>query len=255
MSSGVNKAAIITGGGTGVGRATVLALARLGYATLVNYSRSQEEAEATCREADALGPPSLAFRADVADDAQCRAMVAAAADRFGRCDVLVNNAGITRFINMPDLEEVSDDDWRRIMAVNVLGPFHCARAVKNLMLAGGGGQIINVSSIAAMTGRGSSIPYVASKAALNTLTMSLARTLAPRIRVNAVAPGFITGRWLEQGYGDSYDMVRRAVEKKNPLGRVCDPDDVAAAIVGLVTGSTMITGQILVVDGGSLLGL
>jgi 3-oxoacyl-[acyl-carrier protein] reductase len=85
--------------------------------------------------------------------------------------------------------------------------------------------------------------------------MSLARTLAPRIRVNAVAPGFITGRWLEQGYGESYDMVRRAVEKKNPLGRVCDPDDVAAAIIGLVTGSTMITGQILVVDGGSLLGL
>lgn len=251
---GVRKAAVITGGGTGVGRATALGLARLGYAVLVNYSRSAAEAEATRDQAAALGVPALAFQADVADDQACRRMIAAARQAFGRIDLLVNSAGTTRFIPAGDLEQVSDEDWQRIMAVNVLGPFHCARAVQAPMLAGGGGQIINVSSIAALSGRGSSIPYAASKAALNALTLSLARALAPKIRVNAVAPGFITGRWLERGYGQAYQAVRRAVEKKTPLERVCDPEDVAAAILGLVTGSTMITGQVLVCDGGSLLG-
>ncbi len=138
--------------------------------------------------------------------------------------------------------------------VNLVGPFHCARAVRDPMLASGGGQIINVSSVAALCGKGSSIPYAASKAALNNLTIALARTLAPEIRVNAVAPGFITGRWLEQGLGDSYETLKRASERNNPLGKVCTPDDVAAAILSLATGSPLVTGQVLVVDGGMLIG-
>ena len=122
------------------------------------------------------------------------------------------------------------------------------------MLKSGGGHIINVSSIAAVLGRGSSIPYAASKAALNNVTIALARALAPDIRVNAVAPGFITGRWLEQGLGDAYSVAKRAAEERTPLGRVCDPQDVADVIVGLVTGSKMVTGQILTCDGGMTLG-
>jgi 3-oxoacyl-[acyl-carrier protein] reductase len=248
------KAAIVTGGGTGVGRATALRLARRRCAVLVNYSRSQDEAEQTVAQVKALGARAIALQADVADDAACRAMVAAALREFGRLDVLVNNAGTTRFVEAGDLDQVTDDDWRRIFAVNVVGPFHCARAARDAMLAGGGGHIVNVSSVAAYLARGSSIPYAASKAALNNLTVALARTLAPKIRVNAVAPGFITGRWLEQGLGSSYETMKRAVQRKNALGKVCEPDDVAAAILSLLTGSDLVTGQVLVCDGGMLVG-
>ncbi len=195
------KTAIITGGGTGVGRATALQLAGLGYAVAVVYSRSQAEAEGTVAELVALGGRALAVRADVAVDAECRAMVGQVVAALGRVDVLVNCAGTTAFIPFDNLDAVTDEVWDTLFHVNVLGAFHCARAVRAAMLENGGGQIINVSSVAAKLGQGSSIPYCASKAALDSLTVSLARTLAPQIRVNAVAPGFITGRWLEGGLG------------------------------------------------------
>jgi 3-oxoacyl-[acyl-carrier protein] reductase len=121
------------------------------------------------------------------------------------------------------------------------------------MLASGGGAIVNVSSVAGIRGLGSSIPYAASKAALNTLTIALAKALSPEIRVNAVAPGFITGRWLEKGLGPMYETVKDAMSARVPLGRVCDPEDVAAAILSLITGSSMVTGQVLVCDGGMLI--
>jgi NAD(P)-dependent dehydrogenase (short-subunit alcohol dehydrogenase family) len=248
------KAAIVTGGGTGVGRATALELARQGASVLVNYSRSREDAERTAGEIEEHGVKAIAYQADVADDAACREMVAAAVKAFGRLDVLVNNAGTTRFVLAADLDQVTDADWHRLFGVNVVGAFHCARAVKEPMLASGGGQIINVTSVAAFAGKGSSIPYAASKAALNNLTIALARTLAPRIRVNAVAPGFITGRWLEQGLGNAYEGAKRTVAGMCPLERVSDPADVAAAIMSLVTGSAMVTGQILICDGGMLIG-
>jgi 3-oxoacyl-[acyl-carrier protein] reductase len=248
------KAAIVTGGGTGVGRSTALELARRGCAVLVNYSKSRDDAERTAAEIEAAGVQAIAVQADVADDAACRRMVAAAVKAFGRVDVLVNNAATTRFVLAADLDKVTDEDWQRIYAVNVIGPFHCARAVKEPMLASGGGQIINVSSVAAFAGRGSSIPYAASKAALNNLTIALARTLAPKIRVNAVAPGFITGRWLRQGLGEGYEAMKQSSEKVSPLEKVSDPEDIAAAILSLVTGSPMITGQVLICDGGMLIG-
>jgi 3-oxoacyl-[acyl-carrier protein] reductase len=248
------KAAIVTGGGTGIGRATSLALGRLGCAVLVNYSRSKSEAEATAREIEGLGVKALAHAADVADDGACRGMVEVAVRAFGRLDILINSAGVTKFLGPAEIDAVTDADWRRILDVNVLGPFLCARAARDAMLAGGGGQIINVSSVAAFSGKASSIPYAASKAALNNLTISLARSLAPQIRVNAVAPGPVTGRWLKEGYGDSYDAAIRAMERKSPLGRVSQPEDVADAIISLLTGSDMITGQVLVCDGGMLIG-
>jgi 3-oxoacyl-[acyl-carrier protein] reductase len=248
------KAAIVTGGGTGVGRATALELARQGCSVLVNYSRSRDDAEKTAAELQALGVKALAHQADVADDAACCQMVAEAVKAFGRVDILINNAGTTKFVLANDLDKVTDEDWQRIYAVNVIGPFHCARAVKEAMLASGGGQIINTTSVAAFAGKGSSIPYAASKAALNNLTIALARTLAPKIRVNAVAPGFITGRWLEQGFGPAYEGVKRTIERMTPLEKVCDPEDVAAAIMSLITGSALVTGQILICDGGMLIG-
>jgi 3-oxoacyl-[acyl-carrier protein] reductase len=243
------KAAVITGGGTGVGRATALELARRGCSVLVNYSRSQAEAEATAAELRSLGVQAVTHQADVADDAACRAMMAAAVQALGRLDVLINSAGTTEFIAHDDLEKCTDEVWDRILGVNLKGPFHCARAAKEHLLASGGGVVINVSSVAGRLGAGSSIPYCASKGALDTLTVSLARALGPKIRVNGVAPGFITGRWLQKGLGRAYDRMKQSFEDSLPLGRVCDPEDVAAAIMGLVQAD-LITGQTLVVDGG-----
>lgn len=248
-----NKVVIITGGGTGVGRATSIAMARLGYNVVVNYSRSRDEAEATAGEISALGANTLICKADVADDVACRAMVASAVETLGRVDVLVNCAGTTDFIPFNDLDAVSDETWERLYKVNVVGAFHCARAVREPMLAAGGGVIINVSSVAAQLGQGSSIPYCCTKAALDNLTVSLARTLAPQIRVNGIAPGFIDGRWTQGGLGTKFDAIKQAYEKSLPLGRVCQPEDIADAIVSLITGSSLITGQTLTVDAGMMI--
>ncbi len=244
---------IITGGGTGVGRATALQLAGQGYAVAVVYSRSKDEAESVVAEIELVGGRAVAIKADVGVDAECTAMVEQVVAELGGVDVLVNCAGITAFIPFDDLEKVTDEIWERLFRVNVMGAFHCARAVRAAMLESGGGQIINVSSIAAQLGQGSSIPYCASKAALDNLTVSLARTLAPKIRVNGVAPGFITGRWLEGGLGENYAAVKQSFEKAVPLGKVCDPADVAACIVSLITGSQLVTGQTLVVDAGMMI--
>ena len=249
------RAAIVTGSGTGVGRETALGLARLGCDVLINYSRSKDEAEATAAEVEALGVRTLAFKADVSRDADCRAMVEAATAAFGRLDVLVNNAGTTSFINHADLDAVGDEDWSRIMDVNLKGPFQMCRAAKAALAGDGGGCIVNVSSVAGIRAMGSSIPYCASKAALNNMTVALARVLAPEIRVNAVAPGFITGRWLKAGLGEAYDYAKGAQEKRAPLGKVCDPSDVAAAILSLITGSDLVTAQVLPVEGGVLIAL
>lgn len=248
------RAAIVTGGGTGVGSATARALAERGCAVLVNYSRSAAGAEKTAAACQAHGVKSLPFRCDVSLDAECRAMAGAALDAFGRIDLLVNNAGTTSFIPHADLEGVDVETWQRILAVNLVGPFQCARAAAAALRADGGGEVVNVSSIAGLAGHGSSIPYCASKAGLNNLTVTLARVLAPEVRVNAVAPGFIDGEWLREGLGPAFDAVRRGFEARAPLGKVCTPDDVARAILSLVEGSDLVTGHVLPVEGGMLIG-
>ncbi len=247
------KAAIVTGGGTGVGRATALELARRGCAVLINYSRSKEEAEQTAADVTALGVRGIAVQADVADDAACRAMVDTAVREFGRLDVLVNNAGTTSFIKHDDLESVDLSDWMRIYSVNVIGAFQCARAAKAALTASGNGEIVNVSSVAGLAGVGSSIPYCASKAALNNLTITLARVFAPDVRVNAVAPGFITSRWLEQGLGkESYEAAKKRTEESVLLRKVLTPEDVASSILCIITGTDLMTGQVIALDGGLL---
>lgn len=248
------KAAIVTGAGTGVGRATALRLAQDGCSVLVNYSRSKDAAEAVAAEVESLGVKALAFKADVAEDAECRAMVREAERAFGQLDVLVNNAGTTKFIPHANLEDVSHDDWNRILQVNLVGPFQCTRAASELLRAGEGGEVVMTSSVAGIAGTGSSIPYCASKAALNNLTITLARVLGPQVRVNAVAPGFIDGDWLQQGLGSAYEPIKLAMQEKSPLGKVATPDDIAAAILSIITGTDLITGHVLPVEGGMLIG-
>ncbi len=248
------KAAIVTGGGTGVGRATALRLAERGCSVLVNYSRSQEAAEEVAEQVRARGVAGVAVQGDVAVDADCRALVKRAVADFGQLDVLVNNAGTTAFVPHAELDKVTDEHWSRILDVNLKGPFQCARAAKAALEAGEGGAVVNVSSVAGVVGTGSSIPYCASKAGLNILTVILARVLGPKVRVNAVAPGFIDGEWLRQGLGPAYDAIKGAMEARSPLGKVCTPEDVRDAILSLLEGSDLVTGQVLLCDGGMTIG-
>ena len=238
------KVALVTGSATGVGRACAVRFARLGFAVVVNYSKSEADARETLRLVEAEGVPALLFKASVADAARVNEMVAAAKDAFGRLDVLVNNAGTTHFIPHTDLDALTDAVWDDILGVNLKGAFYCTRAAMPLLKATKG-NVVNVTSVAGLSGQGSSIPYCASKAALNCMTQSLARAFGPDVRVNAVAPGPILTRWLEGREAQVAKYLEQA-----PLGRAATPDDVADAILYLATGTTLTTGQVLVVDGG-----
>ncbi len=255
MSGVEARVAIVTGGATGVGAGTALKLARNGWNLVVNYSRSGQDAERTVAQCVELGAKAIAARASVADDEGCKCVVAAALEAFGRVDALVNSAGTTKFSPMADLDGQSAQDFHEVYAVNVIGPYQMARAVAPAMRAAGGGAIVNVSSIAGLTGSGSSYAYVTSKAALNILTVALARNLGPQIRVNGVLPGLIQTRWLKEGLGmEAYQAVERNFAESSALQKTCTAEDVADAIVWLVEGAELVTGQLISVDGGFLLG-
>ena len=180
---------------------------------------------------------------------------AAGAKAWGRIDGLINNAGTTHFNNHANLEGLSADDFHRIYGVNVIGPYQMTRAVAEQMKKQGNGSIVNVSSVAGVMGVGSSIAYTASKGALNTMTLSLARALGPEIRVNTICPGFITGRWLRGGMGDeAYEAAKAHQERATPLRKAGTPEDMAQAAVWFIEGADLITGEILIVDAGSHLG-
>jgi 3-oxoacyl-[acyl-carrier protein] reductase len=239
------KVALITGGGTGVGRATVLQLAGRGFDVVVNYSRSQSDAEATAAAARELGVRAVAIACDVSLDADVRAMIARCQSELGRLDVVVNNAAVTHFIDHTDLEAMTEEKWDRIFAVNLKGAFFVSRAAMPALQASGAGAIVNVASVAGLAGAGSSIAYAASKGALITMTKSLARAFAPNVRVNAVCPGVIESRWLD----DHPEMIQSAI-KVTPLKRASSTDDIADVIRFLACDAGMMTGQALVVDGG-----
>jgi 3-oxoacyl-[acyl-carrier protein] reductase len=246
----IRKVALITGAGTGVGAATALMLAHKGYDILVNFSRSADEAEASAANCRAAGADALVMQGDVAQDADCRALAQAALDRWGRIDALVNNAGISVFGKAAEWDALDAEAFQRILGVNTLGTFQMVRAcVPALQHALG--CIVNVSSVAGALGVGSSMPYIASKGAINAMTLHLARTLAPTVRVNAVCPGLITSRWFVQGIGQQgYEAGLKGYEASVPLGRACSPDDVAESIVWLVDGAKTVTGELLMLDSG-----
>src|SRR5215212_1838599 len=239
-----HQAALVTGSATGAGRAIALRFARRGFAVGVNYSRSEAEANDTVTQVRALGVPAVLCKATVGDDAQVRAMVDRCRTELGGLDVLVNNAGTTHFIPHTDLEAVTDAAWDEIFQVNLKGAFYASRAAMPL-LRDRRGCIVNVSSVAGLQGHGSSIPYSASKSALNCMTQSLARAFAPDVRGNAVAPGPILTRWLD----GHMDHVDKAIAQ-TPLQRAATPDDIADVVEFLALGTSLVTGQVLVADGG-----
>ncbi|MDA0563692.1 SDR family oxidoreductase [Streptomonospora sp. S1-112] len=241
---------VVTGGGTGIGRAVSLEAARRGAAGVVlTYSRSAAEAEATAAEAERLGTPALAVRADVADTAQVEALAERAVERFGRVDALVNNAATTRAVPPGDLGALTDDIWHEILDVNVVGAFRCARALER-PLREARGAIVNTSSISAFRAGGSSIAYGVSKAALQQLTRSLAAVLAPEVRVNAVAPGTVATRWQtglrgEEGFAEFARQERESI----PLRATTQPEQVANALLAMLEMDA-VTGETLIIDGG-----
>ena len=245
MADLAGKVAVVTGGATGIGLATVRRFARAGAAVVINYSRNVAAAESAQTELRGQGVRVLVIRTDVSQDGEVRTMMDRIAAEWGGIDYLVNNAGWTKRVQPHrDLESLTDDVWDRVWAVNVKGAFYCVRAATPHLLRRGGGGIVNVTSVAAYTGTGSSMAYAASKAALETLTMSLARALAPAIRVNAVAPGLVA-----TGFGGWTAAQWEATGQQTPIGRIPTEDETAEAIVYLAT-TPALTGQSLVVDGG-----
>jgi len=245
VANRIERVALITGGGTGVGRATTLQLSQRGFDVAINYSRSAADADETASQARQAGVKAITLACDVADDGQVREMIERCRTEFGRLDVVVNNAGMTHFVQHADLEAMTEDKWDQILAVNLKGPFFVSRAAIPLLRTSGGGSIVNVASVAGVAGSGSSIAYAASKGGLITMTKSLAKAFAPDIRVNAVCPGPIISRWL----ADHQDMIDAAI-RLTPLKRASSTDDIADAVTFLACDASMMTGQALIVDGG-----
>jgi 3-oxoacyl-[acyl-carrier protein] reductase len=248
--------AIVTGSASGLGAATAAILAKGGARIVVNYSNSKTEAEATadlCRDA---GAEVVVAQGDVARDEDCKRIVAAAAP-WGRLDALINNAGTTKHVPHDKMDDLSAEDFQRIYAVNTIGPYQMIRAARALLEAGSKASgrpsaVVNVSSVAGISGGGSSVAYAASKGALNTMTLSLSRALAPAIRVNTVCPGYIDTPWFTKGRGEAgAKLVRDSVVAKVPLRVASTADDIAQLVCFLASpASSNMTGEIVRMDAG-----
>ncbi|MEW6644573.1 MAG: SDR family NAD(P)-dependent oxidoreductase [Pseudomonadota bacterium] len=255
MSTGGLRA-IVTGSASGLGAASASKLAQGGARLVINYASSRSEAEQTADACRAAGADVVVVQGDVSRDDDCRRIAEAAAS-WGGLDVLINNAGITKHVEHTLLDQLSADDFQRIYGVNTVGPFQMVRAARSLLEAGArehqrSSTVVNVSSIAGLTGIGSSLAYVASKGALNAMTIALARALAPLIRVNAVCPGYIDTPWFEKGRGvEGASRVRDMVKQKVPLHVASTPQDVAELVCFLAgPQSGHMTGELVRMDAG-----
>lgn len=243
------KVCVVTGSSSGIGAATARLYAERGWNVVINFSREVAPAEAVAAECRALGAEVLVRQCNVADDADCRALAAAVHARWGRCDVLVNNAGTTKFVAARHLDGLDAVDFQNIYAVNVVGAFQMVRALEPMLKQAPSAAVINISSVASLTGMGSSIAYAASKGALNTLTLALARALGPAIRVNAIAPGLVDSPWLKNGMGaERYATAVDSYKSRAALAEIIQPEDVARAAWYLGVDATKTSGEVLPVD-------
>lgn len=251
-----NAVAIVTGSATGLGAAVAIGLAERGCNVVINYTKSEKEAKQTAEACKSRGVEAILAQGDVGNDEDCQRIAKAALDEWGRIDVLVNNAGTTQFANHADLGALQADDFLNIYRINVVGSYQMIRACAEPMKKQGMGRVVNVSSIAGVTGIGSSVAYAASKGALNTMTLSLARSLAPEIRVNAVCPGFIGTRWFSDRFGkEQFDKIVKQQEETTPLARAGMAGDIAKSVIFFCDeGGEHITGETLITDAGLHLG-
>ena len=240
-----DKVVLVTGGATGLGRAMCLQFAREGAAVIVNYSKSKERAKEVVDLIETMGGQAAAIQADVSHDSQARLLIEKAVARFTRLDILINNAGWTCFIPHKELEKLSEEVLENTWSVIVKAPIYCTRAAVPHLKAHGASAVINITSSAAYTAMGSSVIYCAAKAALASITKSLARALAPEIRVNAIAPGFV-----DTGFVNWSPEVLEHLKRKTRLGRPVVSEDIAEAAVYLAADAHATTGQTILVDGG-----
>ena len=249
------KVCVVTGSSSGIGAASAILFSQRGWDVCVNYSNDPKPAEkvaATCRE---HGADVLIERADVSQDEQCAELARRVKAYFGRCDTLVNNAGTTKFVDLKDLDGISAADFQNIYAVNAIGPFQMIRAFAPLLRDGSQAAVVNVSSIAPLIGGGSSLGYIASKGALNALSLALARVLGPQIRVNVVAPGMVDSPWLRNGLGpERFEAMLKNYAPAAALNCLVLPEEVAETVYYLGAVATKTTGEIHVVDGGRRVG-
>jgi 3-oxoacyl-[acyl-carrier protein] reductase len=244
------KAALVTGSATGIGATTAIELAKHGYDVTVNYSRSADAARETARQCEAAGAKTLLVQCDVSDDPRVRRMVAETEQAFGRLDALVNVAGTTLLTAQEDLEAITPEDFDRVFAVNVKGTFLVTRAAAPILKRTGDAAVVNLASIVGPRPGAQPIPYAASKAAVVNMTRTFSRVLAPEVRVNAVAPGWIAGEWMERTLGEHYERLMERRAKATPLGRVATFADVAEVILNLIEHNKFVTGETIVIDGG-----
>jgi NAD(P)-dependent dehydrogenase (short-subunit alcohol dehydrogenase family) len=251
------KVILVTGSATGLGAAIAIGAAKRGAkAVILNCTKSLKEAEATADVVRKAGAEAAIAIGDVGEDADCR-KIAETASRFGKVDALVNNAGITKHVaNHADLDGLSKDDFLRIFAINTVGPFQMIRACRALLEKAESASVLMTSSIAGVTGIGSSVAYAASKGALNTMTLSLARALAPKIRVNAICPGYIDTRWFSDAFGEKATAgIRDNIVKMTPLKAASKAEDIADPALFLISDAARhVTGEMLLVDAGLHLG-
>jgi 3-oxoacyl-[acyl-carrier protein] reductase len=248
---------IVTGAASGLGAATAEILARGGARLVINYSSSQDGAEATAEACRRTGAAEVVVaQGDVSRDEDCRRIVAAV-EHWGRLDALINNAGTTKHVAHGNLDGLSSEDFQRLFGVNTIGPFQMVRAARSLLEAGAKASgrpsaVVNVSSVAGISGVGSSIAYAASKGALNSITLSLARALAPLIRVNTVCPGYIDTPWFTKGRGEeAARKVRDSIIERVPLKVASSANDIAGLVCFLATpASSNMTGEVVRMDAG-----
>jgi 3-oxoacyl-[acyl-carrier protein] reductase len=249
------RVCVITGSSSGIGAASALLFSERGWNVCVNYSKDKAPAEKVAAACSDHGADVLLERADVSDDAQCVAFAARVKAHFGRCDLLVNNAGTTKFVDLKDLGGLDAADFHSIYGVNVIGPFQMIRAFAPLLSDAERAAVVNVSSIAPLIGGGSSLAYIASKGALNALTLTLARVLGPKIRLNVVAPGMVDSPWLRNGLGpERFEAMLSNYQSAAALESLVRPEEVAETIYYLGAVAVKTTGEVHLVDGGRRIG-
>ena len=253
-----DQVAIVTGSSAGIGEAAAIGIAEGGGKLVINYSKSADAAEKVVAACKAAGGDAIAVKADVSDDASGKQLVEAAMDEWGRLDILVNNAGTTKFMDHDNLEGLDAADFEQIYALNLIGPYQMIKHARPHLKNADAPSIVNISSVAGVRGIGSSLAYVASKGALNSMTLALARSLGPdNIRINAVCPGFVGTDWFRNAFGDEvFEAIAEGQRKGTPMGRAGSPQDTKGPILFFANRmSAHVTGQLMVVDAGMLLGM